>query len=221
MANDPSIQRENPRISAARRIEHALRHEISVGSLAPGERLDEARLAERFGASRTPVREALSRLIAQGILVQGEKRGAFVAEYTRAQLSQIFEAMHEIEAACARIAAKRLTLLSRSEIEAAQAKCIIAAEAGDRTAYLGANEAFHLAIYAATDNPYMAEIALEFRRRTGPFRAKKFADREDLLASAKSHQALIEGIFSEEPAAASDSMRDHMAASFIETLKVN
>ncbi|MEM9393174.1 MAG: GntR family transcriptional regulator [Pseudomonadota bacterium] len=209
------------RSSAAHRIEQELLDEISAGELAPGQRLDETGLAERFGASRTPVREALKRLTAQGVLVQGEKRGVFVAEYSREQLSQIFEAMHEIEAACARIVSQRLNLLSRSEIEAAQSECLAAAEAGDRSAYLRANEAFHLAIYNATGNPYIAEIASEFRRRTGPFRAKKFESAEDLLASARNHEDLINDIFSEDSAAASRSMRDHMTASFIETLKAN
>ncbi|WP_421854965.1 GntR family transcriptional regulator [Oricola sp.] len=209
------------RLSAAQRIEQALLDEISAGKLSPGQRLDEVGLAERFGASRTPVREALSRLTAQGVLVQGERRGVFVAEYSREELSQIFEAMHEIEAACARIVSQRLTLLTRSEIEAAQAECVKAAESGDRAAYLAANEAFHLTIYNATGNPYMAEIASDFRRRTGPFRAKKFASQEDLLASAQSHQALIDDIFSEDSVTASKGMRSHMTESFMQALKAN
>lgn len=221
MLKRTDLREDTQKRSTAQRIEHTLRDEIGAGGLAPGQRLDEAKLATRFGASRTPVREALSRLTAQGILVQGEKRGVFVAEYSREQLSQIFEAMHEIEAACARIVAQRLTLLSRSEIEAAQADCVAAAEAGDRAAYLRANEAFHMAIYAATGNPYMAEIAQEFRRRTGPFRAKKFATAADLMASAEGHRALISDIFSEDSATASNGMRNHMTASFIETLKAN
>ncbi len=212
---------EKSKTSTAQRIEQALLEEISAGELSPGQRLDELGLAERFGASRTPVREALSRLTAQGILVQGERRGAFVAEYSKEQLSQMFEAMHEIEAACARVASQRLNFLSRSEIEAAQTKCLAAAHAGDRAGYLRANEAFHEAIYKATGNPYMAEIASEFRRRTGPFRAKKFASRDDLVASAESHQALIDDIFSEDSATASKGMRNHMAESFLQTLKAN
>jgi DNA-binding GntR family transcriptional regulator len=215
------VTAESPRVSAARRIEQALLEEISVGALEPGQRLDEVGLATRFGASRTPVREALSRLTAQGVLVQGEKRGVFVAQFSREELGQVFEAMHEIEAACARIVSQRLNLLSRSEIEAAQLECVRAAESGDRMAYLRANEQFHLAIYRATGNPYMAEIAIEFRQRTGPFRAKKFANREDLLASAKSHEDLINDIFSEDSATASRSMRDHMTTSFMDALKAN
>ena len=210
-----------PKQSAAQRIEQALVLEIGAGALEPGQRLDEVGLATRFGASRTPVREALSRLTAQGVLVQGERRGVFVARYSREELSQIFEAMHEIEAACARIASQRLNLLARSEIEAAQANCNAAATAGDREGYLLANEAFHLAIYRATGNPYMADMALEFRRRTGPFRAKKFVTKADLIASANSHQNLINDIFSEDSATASNGMRSHMTQSFVDALKAN
>lgn len=187
--------------------------------MAPGTHLDETGLATQFGVSRTPVREALKRLAAQGVLVSGEKRGLFVAEYSREELGQIFEAMHEIEIACARIASKRLNLLIRSEIEAAQAECIKTAEAGDRAGYLKANEAFHQTIYRATGNPYIAEIASEFRRRTGPFRAKRFKNTEDLMASARSHEDLIADIFSENAATATQGMRKHMTESFLEALK--
>ena len=203
------------------RIEAALMDDIAAGLLAPGERLDEVTLTERFGVSRTPVREALGRLTAQGILVPGEKRGVRVAQYGREELAQIFEAMHEIETACARIASQRLTLLARVEIEAAQAACVIAADAGDIPRYMRANEALHEAIYRATGNPYMAGLASDFRRRTGPFRAKKFATKGDLIASAKSHEDLIAGIFSADSKTASDGMRAHMTASFLQTLAMN
>lgn len=213
--------RDSVKISVSKRIEAALMDEIAAGELEPGIRLDEAGLATRFDASRTPVREALSRLTAQGILVEGERRGVFVAKYDREELGQIFEAMHEIEAACARIASQRLTLLTRTDIEVAQSNCVAAAQTGDRAAYLRANEAFHMAIYRATGNLYMAEVASEFRRRTGPFRAKKFQTKDDLIASALSHQELINNIFSEDSAAASKGMRSHMTESFLQALRAN
>jgi len=214
---EPAPQRGN----AVARIEAALMDDIAAGALAPGERLDEVTLTERFGVSRTPVREALSRLVAQGILAPGEKRGVRVAQYSREDLAQIFETMHEIESACARIASQRLTLLARAEIEATQARCESAAQIGDVAAYMRANEEFHAAIYRATGNPYMAELAADFRRRTGPFRAKKFASQADLIASAHSHRALIASIFSEDSKTASDGMRAHMTASFLQTLALN
>jgi DNA-binding GntR family transcriptional regulator len=212
---------DTAKLSVTKRIEASLMEEIAAGELEPGVRLDEQGLAKRFDASRTPVREALTRLTAQGILVEGAKRGVFVAQYDREELAKIFEAMHEIEAACARIASQRLTLLTRTDIETAQSNCLKAAETGDRAAYLRANEKFHMAIYNATGNPYMAEIASEFRRRTGPFRAKKFQSKEDLMASAQSHQDLINDIFSEDSVAASKGMRSHMTTSFMQALRAN
>lgn len=206
------------RESTSSRIERALLADIAAGGIGPGARLDEASLAHRFGCSRTPVREAVSRLLAQGVLVSAGRRGVQVRQYSRQELAQMFEAMHEIEAVCARMAAQRLTLLARAEIEAAQVECVRCAEKGDLQAYLHANEAFHLAIYRATGNPYICELATDFRRRTGPFRAKKFASHGDLMASAESHRELLTCIFSADSDAATEGMRAHMTRSFMAAL---
>ncbi len=212
---------QRPRVSVAQRIESALLDEIAAGQIEPGQRLDETRLAERFGASRTPVREALGRLTAQGVLEPSEGRGTRVAQYTREELAQMFEAMHEIEALCARLVAQRLTLLAKSQLEAAQARCHEAAKSGDFPGYLRANESLHFAIYQATGNPYIQQMASDFRRRTGPFRAKKFATKADLIASAHSHDELLEKIFSADSNDAFDYMRKHMEESFMRVLAAN
>lgn len=211
----------SPRESSTQRIETALLDDIAAGMVEPGEKLDETRLAERFGVSRTPVREALNRLAAQGVLVASDRRGVRVAQYTREELAQMFEVMHEIEAVCARLAAQRLTLLARAEIESTQADCEAAAQDGDVQRYLKANEAFHFAIYRATQNPYMQDLASDFRRKTGPFRAKKFATEADLIASAQSHSELLEKIFSADSDVASEGMRKHMTDSFMRVLAAN
>jgi DNA-binding GntR family transcriptional regulator len=210
-----------PPLSTRHKIEAALLDDIAAGLLQPGERLDETRLADRFGVSRTPVREALSGLTAQGVLVAGEKRGVRVAQYSREQLGQMFEAMQEIESVCARLASQRLTLLARSEIETAQAACAEAAAKHDRLAYIKANEALHLSIYRATKNPYIFDLASDFRRKTGPFRAKKLETQDDLLASVESHVDLLAKIFSEDVQVAVDGMRKHMTESFMRVLAAN
>ncbi len=199
-------------------IEETLRGDISSGQIGTSERLDETKLAERFEVSRTPVREALNRLVAQGILVSNGRRGVWVAEYTREELAHMFEAMQEIEALCAGIAAKRLTFLARSNIESAQAECVATAKANDRSGFLRANEAFHMAIYKATENPFVFELAAGFRQRTGPFRAKKLSSAEDLLASAKTHEAIIKHIFATDSAAAASHMSEHMKDTFMSIL---
>lgn len=199
-------------------IEETLRTDIASGQIGTRERLDETRLAERFKVSRTPVREALNRLVAQGVLVSSGRRGVWVAEYTREELAHMFEAMQEIEALCAGMAAKRLTFLARSNIESAQRECVAAAEANDLPGFLRANEAFHMAIYRATENPFILDLAAGFRQRTGPFRAKKFSSAEDLLASAKSHEVIIKHIFSTDSAAAASQMGEHMKSTFMSIL---
>ena len=212
---------QNPRSASRHKIEAALLEDIATGALQPGERLDETKLADRFGVSRTPVREALSGLTAQGVLVAGEMRGVQVAQYSREELGQMFEAMQEIESICARLASQRLTLLARSEIEGAQAACAQAAADNDRLAYIKANEALHMSIYRATENPYIFELASDFRRKTGPFRAKKLETQEDLLASVESHVDLLAKIFSEDVQVAVDGMRKHMTESFMRVLAAN
>jgi DNA-binding GntR family transcriptional regulator len=210
-----------PRESTGQRIESALLDDIAAGLVQPGERLDETKLAERFGVSRTPVREALSRLTAQGVLVTGERRGVRVAEYSREELAQMFEAMQEIESVCARLANQRLTLLARAEIENAQSECEKAASENDRLAYIKANEKLHMSIYRATGNPYICELASDFRRKTGPFRAKKLATEADLVASVESHVELLATIFSGDSQVAVDGMRKHMTESFMRVLAAN
>ena len=181
----------NGAASAPERIVAALVKDISQGKIAPGVRLDEMSLANRFGVSRTPVREALNRLVAKQILVNRGRRGVVVAEVSREDLAQMFEAMSEMEALCARLAAQRMPLLLRSQMEEAQRNCVKAAEENDRESYLVHNDRFHFAIYQGTQNRYIEEMATLFRQRTGPFRAWKFRSQEDLLRSVEEHAEIV------------------------------
>ena len=129
--------------------------------------------------------------------------------------------MQEIEQICARLANQRLTLLARSDIEAAQMRCEVAAEANDRIEYIQANEALHHAIYRATENHYISELATDFRRKTGPFRAKKLETQADLRESVENHEDLLAKIFHGDSQVAVDSMRKHMTESFMRVLAAN
>ena len=205
--------------NSSERIARSLIDDIAAGLIAPGTRLDEHGLAAKFGTSRTPVREALARLTAQNILTSERGRGVFVSEYGIEELSQMFEAMRELEEICAKLAAKRLTLRSEAKILSAQRACAAAAEASDRPAFLKANEAFHQAIYDATQNSYMAEIAAGFRYRTGPFRAKRYRTKEDMLSSIETHENLIKTIVGGTDAPSAETLRREISKRFIEVLE--
>lgn len=98
------------------RIRLALADEITSGMLAPGTQLDEQQLGDRFGASRTPVREALRQLAAEGLVEMRPRRGAVVAAMTAERVFEMFELSAEIEALCVRLAAWRMTPLERSAL---------------------------------------------------------------------------------------------------------
>ena len=90
---------------------------ILSGAFPPGFRLDEQSLAQRYNVSRTPVREALRQLAATGLIDIRPRRGAVVAQVTPAQLEELFVAMGEMEATCARLAAIRMTPVERRRLQ--------------------------------------------------------------------------------------------------------
>ena len=98
-------------------LKDAIAEAILTGELAPGQRLDEVSVAQRFAVSRTPVREALKQLAAMELIELRPHRGAVVAGLDPERLAELFEAMTEIEAACARIAAVKLTGPGRARLE--------------------------------------------------------------------------------------------------------
>ncbi len=98
------------------RIRNALTDEIAAGTLVAGASLDEQQLADRFGASRTPVREALRQLAVSGLVEVRARRGVVVARLTAERIMDMFETSAEIEAMCVRLATYRMTPLERSHL---------------------------------------------------------------------------------------------------------
>ncbi len=86
-----------------------IEEQIVTGALRPGARLDEQELAAEFGVSRTPIREALIQLASAGLVDTRPRRGAVVAEIEPHRLCEMFDVMAELEAMCARLAARRIT----------------------------------------------------------------------------------------------------------------
>ncbi|MFS2117573.1 GntR family transcriptional regulator, partial [Herbaspirillum frisingense] len=97
-------------------LRESIEEMIAVGKLAPGQHLDETSLAEEFGVSRTPIREALIQLASMGIVEMRPRRGAIVAEIGPQQLIEMFEVMAEFEAMCGRLAARRMTPAEHVEL---------------------------------------------------------------------------------------------------------
>jgi len=192
------------------RIRNALTDEIAAGTLAAGAALDEQQLADRFGASRTPVREALRQLAASGLVELRARRGGVVARMTPERIMDMFETAAEIEAMCVRLATYRMTPLERSHLIELHDFSESIVEAGDLDAYDNFNRQFHEAIYHATHNGFLAEQAIAVRTRLNAFRRTQLRHGERLRRSRDEHEAIMQAIAEGDGEMASRRMRAHM-----------
>ncbi|HWJ17822.1 MAG TPA: GntR family transcriptional regulator, partial [Geobacterales bacterium] len=111
------------RSSHAERLRALIAAEILSFKLRPGEKLDESRLADKYGTSRTPVREALRQLASDGLIQIRHNRGAIVAKVGIRELVELLEVMAELEGACGRLAAKASSFQALDATRAAQESC--------------------------------------------------------------------------------------------------
>jgi DNA-binding GntR family transcriptional regulator len=190
--------------------------EIVRGALVPGSPLDETELARRFQVSRTPVREAIRQLAASGLVESRPHRGSFVAQPSHEHLIGMFEAMAELEALCASLAAVRITPIERHELAAAHEELRAMIQRGDPQRYHEINEAFHSKIYAGAHNSYLAEITLSTRVRVQPFRRAQFRNLGRLAKSHLEHDLVVTAIMRGDREGASRAMRDHIVTVRVE-----
>lgn len=197
----------------AERLRQALAEDIAYGRLAPGEALDEMSLAERFGVSRTPVREALRELAAAGLVEHRAHRGAVVASLDAARLDEMFAVMAELEALCAGWAAAAMTAAERAELAEMHERAGELVRAGDVAAYREENDRFHEFVYAASHNAFLEETALAVRRRVLAFRRAQFQGLGRLVVSHAEHGRVVQALLRGDREAAAREMRRHLTAS--------
>lgn len=184
--------------------------EIVLGNFTPNSRLDEASLAERFNVSRTPVREALKQLSIMGLVKYRPNRGSVVAAMTPEQLDQMFEAIGEMEAACARHAALRMTEDERAQLRELHSQGRQAMQAGDMNRYDVVNLELHTTIIQGCHNPVLIDMAMSLRHRIAPFRRTQFRNMERMGESFEEHSVIVEAILSHDVITTYRAMRTHL-----------
>jgi DNA-binding GntR family transcriptional regulator len=192
------------------KLREAIEESIATGAFAPGMHLDETDLAQRFGVSRTPLREALIQLASVGIVVMRPRRGAVVAEVTPQRLLEMFEVMAELEAMCGRLAARRMSDADHDALNRAHRACQAACLAEDPDAYYQENEKFHYAIYAGTHSGFLIEQATAMHRRLRPYRRLQLRVRNRLPTSFSEHERIVEALMQANPEAAAERLREHI-----------
>ncbi len=194
----------------ATQIRNSLADEITAGVLAPGSQIDEQEIAQRFGASRTPVREALRELASSGLVTIEPRRGARVVELTLERIGEMFEVMAEIEAMCVRLATERMTTMERFYLHELHQNALAMVMAENIDGYDSYNQKLHAAIYAGTHSRFMVELVTGLRQRIAPFRRAQFRGIQRLKISYAEHDLILKCIFSKDGEAAAKQMRAHM-----------
>ena len=192
------------------RIREALENAIVDGRFSPGTRLDPVALAQEFDCSRTPIRDALQQLEASGLVRIHSKQGTFVSEWNAEELTERFEAMAEMEAVCARLAARRITEAELSELQSRHDACRALAEQEMFDAYYAENTAFHACIYRATHNAFLTQEATRLHAMLQPYRRIQLQVRNRIKRSFNEHQAIVDAIRSGDDLLAERAMRDHV-----------
>lgn len=192
-------------------IATALEERIFDGTFANGDRLDEMRLAQTFGVSRTPLREALQRLAQSGLIELIPRRGAFVRQPGPVELLEMFEVMAELEAVCGRLAARRISDAALDSLRAANVKCRDAVNRQDYDEYYAENETFHTTIYRQSGNAFLASEAGNLHRRLKPFRRQQLRLRGRMAQSMAEHQAIVQALESGDADGAATALRNHVA----------
>src|SRR5256885_1851602 len=204
----PSSRRD--KLTRAEELRLQLADEIVRGVLAPGSGLDETDIARRFSVSRTPVREALRQLVASGLVEARAHRGAVVAQPSIERLTEMFEAMAELEALCAGLAAERMPAADRQKLEAIHEELRVLRHAGNPERVYEVNERFYNAIYAGSQNGYIAEMTLATRVRGQPFRRAQFRHLGRLAQSHAEHDRVVVAIMRGDKTGAAAAMRAHI-----------
>lgn len=192
-------------------IAEQLEERIFDGTYTDGDRLDEVRIAEQFGVSRTPLREALQRLARSGLVELVPRRGAFVRQPGPVELLEMFEVMAEVEAVCGRLAAKRISDEALADLHDANDRCQAAVEAQDPDTYYSENERFHKIIYRESGNGFLESETGLLHRRLQPFRRQQLRLRGRMVQSMSEHKIILEALEQGDSEAAADALRGHVA----------
>ncbi len=191
---------------------------IDVGTYGPGDRLVESELAERFGMSRTPIREALQRLETQAMLTR-TGRSLIVASLDHNQLAELYVVRAELEGLAAALAAQHAT---PEEVRVLQAMVQSdLALVSDPSALSRANRRFHKQIHLASHNRYLiSQLDLVHRSMALLATTSLAADGRGVMA-LKEHEAIVAAIAAKDCAAAADALKRHLSFAFETRLKLD
>jgi DNA-binding GntR family transcriptional regulator len=192
-------------------VAELLRQRIFAGKandMDPGAWIDELKLAQEYGISRTPLREAIKVLAAEGLVTMKMRRGAYVTEVNAKDLRDVFHLMAVLEADAAGTVASTATAAQLQELEALHQQLEKAAR--DRVKFFQLNEAFHVKLLKIADNKWRDQMVADLRKVMKLNRAQSLLKAGRIEESLAEHAAIMAALTSRDAAAAQAAMRAHI-----------
>ena len=186
---------------------------IDLGSLNPGDALDEAALSAEFGISRTPVREAILQLEALGLIQRSPRKGAVIFRPTIQEFLAILEVHSKLEGQAASLAARRLSKTGAAELEAAVRACEDHSSGlGDAEPdqYYQLNLRFHACVATAAGNPFLLDMIKTNARKLLAYYRARYSYAGTIAASARDHRQIAGLITDRNGAGAEALMQSHV-----------
>lgn len=190
-----------PRAALHEQVAHRLRQMLVENRIPPGAKLNERELSEVLKVSRTPLREAIKMLAAEGLVELLPNRGAIAVELSEADVLNTFEVMSSLEAQSGELAAERITDAELAEIKAMHYEMLAAYTRRDLPAYYRLNAAIHGAINAAAKNPVLTATYQQVNARLQALRFRSNQDGEKWSAAVREHEQMIEALGTRDAAA--------------------
>lgn len=191
-------------------VASTLREEIFAGTLGPGTFIDEVALCERLQISRTPLREALKVLTAEGLMRHEPRRGCFVNEVTEQDLDDIFPVIALLEGRCAYEAARNASDADLQELGALHDRLQGHAKAGRITDYYATNFAIHEAIILLANNRWLSQSIADLRKILKLSRLQSLGAPGRLAQSLSEHMTVFAALKSRDSQGAEAAMRTHL-----------
>ncbi|MDE2397561.1 MAG: GntR family transcriptional regulator [Burkholderiales bacterium] len=188
-------------------VAERLRQQIFARQIEPGAWVDEQKLAADFGISRTPLREALKVLAVEGLVTMKPRRGAYVTEMSREDVSQVYHLLGLLEADAARSVAARASDEQRALLVQLHEK--LERQSRQRDAFFAANEQFHMALLEIAGNRWAKNLVTDLRKVMKLNRHHSLFKQGRLADSLAEHRALMAAIAARKPAEAARLMQAH------------
>jgi DNA-binding GntR family transcriptional regulator len=173
------------------RVYDHLREEILAGHLKPGAELAEVALSEQLGVSRGPLREAIGRLAAEGLVTVRPRRGAVVRSLSKEEFLELYQVREALETMAVRLAVPRLAADDYATLQGLIETMGRHAERGEVAEFFEANVAFHGHLFAASGNGKLLELYRQLLGQMGRYRLRSLTLRGNLQRSVAEHAAIL------------------------------